>query len=214
MSLVQGIAEGLDALGLDVPFGAPTKLAAYLELLAKWNKTYNLTAVRDIHEMVAHHVLDSLTVLPYIEKSAVTGRQIDTLVDVGSGAGFPGIPLAIVRPNLRITLVDAVDKKSAFQRQAKTELGLANVSVVGARVEGLMAGGFDVVVSRAFAELANFVALAGHLANPDGRLYAMKGVLPESELQCLPSPWRVEEIVPLRIPGQPVQRHLIVLKKS
>ena len=213
MTLVQRIAAGLTALELDVLLDKPAKLAAYLELLAKWNKTYNLTAVRDIHEMVTQHILDSLTVLSHMEKSALAGRRIDTVVDVGSGAGLPGIPLAIVRPDLRVTLVDAVDKKSAFQRQAKAELGLANVSVVGARVEVLMAGGFDVVISRAFSELTDFVALAGHLANPDGRLYAMKGALPESEIRCLPLAWQVEEIVALHIPDLPAQRHLIVLKK-
>ena len=213
MSPSQRLEAGLAALGLDVPDDVRARLVAYLELLAKWNRTYNLTAVRDINEMVSQHLLDSLSVLPFIEKSAPAGRRIETLADVGSGAGLPGIPLAMVSPGLSVTLIEAVDKKSAFQRQAKAELGLANVTVAGTRVEALAAGGFDVVVSRAFAELADFVTLAGHLAKPDGRLYAMKGVFPEGEIQRLPPAWRVEEVVPLRIPDLPAQRHLIVLRK-
>ena len=138
-----------EALALDLPGDARRKLLAYLGLLAKWNRTYNLTAIRDENEMLTHHLLDSLAVLPVLEKSTLAGRR---WVDVGSGAGLPGIPLAIACPELKLTLVDAVDKKTAFQRQAKIELGLGNLEVAGGRVEDLPGGGFDAAISRALAE--------------------------------------------------------------
>lgn len=206
------LREGLLALGLDLPSERQGLLLDYLALLKKWNKTYNLTAVRDEREMLPQHLLDSLSVLPFLQKSALAGRQgLCRLADVGSGAGLPGIPLAIAWPGLRVTLIDTVDKKTAFQRQAKIELGLANVEVVGGRVEALPAGGFDAVISRAFAELADFVNLAGHLAD---RLYAMKGQLPEDEIARLPAGWRVVEVLPLTVPGLDARRHLIVLEKA
>jgi 16S rRNA (guanine527-N7)-methyltransferase len=130
MTLAAGLDAGLAALGLDLPGDARRRLLAYLGLLAKWNRTYNLTAIRDENEMLTHHLLDSLAVLPVLEKSTLAGRR---WADVGSGAGLPGIPLAIACPELKLTLVDAVDKKTAFQRQAKIELGLGNLEVAGGR---------------------------------------------------------------------------------
>jgi 16S rRNA (guanine527-N7)-methyltransferase len=210
MSLSQRLRDGLAAMHLELPPEQQEKLLAYLALLKKWNRTYNLTAIRDENEMVTQHLLDSLSLLPAIEKSALAGRR---WADVGSGAGLPGIPLAIARPTLEFTLIETVEKKSAFQRQAKIELGLKNLAVLGGRVEEVAAGGFDAVVSRAFAELADFVRLAGHLPVPGGRLYAMKGAIPEDEIGRLPEGWAVAECVKLEVPGLNAQRHLIVLEK-
>ncbi len=209
--LATRLSDGIAALGLTLPADAPARLLAYLDLLKKWNKTYNLTAIRDENEMLTQHLLDSLSVLSFLKKSALAGRRdLRRLADVGSGAGLPGIPLAIAWPELHVTLIDTVDKKTAFQRQAKIELGLVNLEVVGGRVEALPAGGFDAVISRAFAELADFANLAGHLAD---RLYAMKGQLPEDEIARLPAGWRVAEVLPLTVPGLDARRHLIVLEK-
>ena len=204
------LRDGLVALGLDLPDEVQAKLQSYLVLLKKWNATYNLTAIRDEAEMVTQHLLDSLSVLPVLEKSALAGRR---WADIGSGAGLPGIPLAIVRPDLEMSLVETVEKKSAFQRQAKIELGLANVTVVNRRVEDVPGGVFDAVISRAFADLADFVRLAGHLLAQDGRLYAMKGQLPEDEIKRLPSGWAMVNCTPLNVPGLDAQRHLLVIER-
>ena len=146
MSLTDQLHEGLVALGLDLSEAIQGKLLGYVALLKKWNGTYNLTAIRDEGEMVPQHLLDSLSVLPVLQESALAGRR---WADIGSGAGLPGIPLAIVRSDLDMSLIETVEKKSAFQRQAKIELGLANVTVVKRRVEDLPGGQFDAVISRA-----------------------------------------------------------------
>ncbi|OHC65989.1 MAG: 16S rRNA (guanine(527)-N(7))-methyltransferase [Rhodocyclales bacterium GWA2_65_20] len=211
MSLAAVLREGLTGLGLDLPAAVQARLLAYVALLKKWNATYNLTAIRDEAEMVTQHLLDSLSVLPALQELALAGRR---WADIGSGAGLPGIPLAIVRPDLDMTLVETVAKKSAFQRQAKIELGLANLTVVNRRVEELPGGGFDAVISRAFAELADFVRLAGHLPAPDGRLYAMKGLLPDDEISRLPQAWAVVDCIRLSVPGLDAQRHLIILERA
>jgi 16S rRNA (guanine527-N7)-methyltransferase len=211
MSLLLTLSQGLAAMGLDAPESMRAKLLDYLALLKKWNQTYNLTAVRDEAEMVTQHLLDSLAVLPALQASGYGLAR--RWADVGSGAGLPGIPLAIVHPELEFTLVDTVEKKSAFQRQARIELGLANVRVLSSRVEALPDAGFDAVISRAFAELAEFVRLAGHLLVPGGRLYAMKGAKPNEEISNLPPMWRVENCLPLSVPGLDAQRHLIVLER-
>ena len=211
MSLAAVLREGLTGLGLDLPAAVQARLLAYVALLKKWNATYNLTAIRDEAEMVTQHLLDSLSVLPALQELALAGRR---WADIGSGAGLPGIPLAIVRPDLDMTLVETVAKKSAFQRQAKIELGLANLAVVNRRVEELPGGGFDAVISRAFAELADFVRLAGHLPAPDGRLYAMKGLLPDDEISRLPQAWAVVDCIGLSVPGLDAQRHLIILERA
>ncbi len=211
MSLSQQLGDGLAAMGLDLPVASQATLLAYVGLLKKWNRTYNLTAIRDEAEMVVQHLLDSLSVLPAVQESALAGRR---WADIGSGAGLPGIPLAIARPELTMTLIEAIDKKSAFQRQAKIELGLSNVTVLNRRVEEMDGGGFDAVVSRAFAEIADFVRLAGHLLAPGGHLYAMKGRLPDDELARLPSGWTTVACAPLKVPGLIAERHLIVLGKA
>ncbi len=218
MSLSQRLRDGLTAMHLELPPELQEKLLAYLALLKKWNRTYNLTAIRDENDMVTQHLLDSLSLLPVINGVVAVGTGGDAApvrrwADVGSGAGLPGIPLAIARPDLDMTLIETVEKKSAFQRQAKIELGLKNLAVLGGRVEDVVAAGFDAVVSRAFAELADFVRLAGHLPVPGGRLYAMKGVMPEGEIGRLPAGWAVAECVKLEVPGLNAQRHLIVLEK-
>ena len=210
MSLATQLRDGLGTLGLELSAGMQSSLLGYVELLKKWNKTYNLTAIRDESEMITQHLLDSLSLLPAMQESALAGRR---WADVGSGAGLPGIPLAIARPDLHMTLIEAVEKKSAFQRQAKIELGLSNVTVACGRVEEMSGGLFDAVVSRAFAELASFVELAGHLLAPNGRLYAMKGLAPDDETGRLTSGWAVRERVRLNVPGLDAQRHLIVLER-
>ena len=208
MSLAEQLAAGITALGLALPENAQPKLLAYLALMAKWNRTYNLTAVRIEQEMVTHHLLDSLAVLPFL------GAAV-RLADVGSGAGLPGLPLAIARPQLEVTSIEANQKKSAFQQQAKIELGLANVAIHCGRVETLKpAAPFDAAISRAFSDLAQFVGLAGHLVRDGGCLLAMKGVLPAAELAALPPGWRMTGAHPLAVPGLAAQRHLIVLGRN
>jgi 16S rRNA (guanine527-N7)-methyltransferase len=199
--------DGIVALGLDLPVGSEERMMAFLALMAKWNRAYNLTSVTREAEMVTHHLLDSLSLLPHLGGAR-------TLADIGSGAGLPGLVLALVRPDLALTSVETVGKKVAFQQQAKIEFRLGNVTVHGGRVEEFHpAAGFDAVVSRAFASLADFVALAGHLVAPGGRLLAMKGVLPADEIAALPAAWRVVDTPRLTVPGLDAQRHLIILER-
>ena len=208
MTIEARLAEGLAEMDIALDAAAQAKLVAYLRLIEKWNKVHNLTAVREPERMVVLHLLDSLSVLAH-----VAGAR--TLVDVGTGAGLPGIPLAIARPDLAVTLLDASHKKAAFLRQAKSELALANVEVACERVEKWRpAERFDVVVSRAFAELADFVEQAGHLAAPGGALLAMKGVNPFDEIARVPLSHRVENVVALRVPSLDAQRHLVLLKAA
>lgn len=204
MTPAQRLAQGIAALGLPVAPGVQQKLLDYLALIGKWNRVYNLTAVRGTEQMVSHHLLDSLAVAPHLD-----GR---TLLDVGSGAGLPGIPLALVRPQWQVTLLEANHKKAAFLQQAVIELGLANAAVVRERVEGFKpAQPFDVVISRAFADLAEFIALAGRHVREDGVLAAMKGVYPQDELDRLPAGIRLLSVVPLAVPGLDAERHLVLL---
>lgn len=208
MMLAEKLSAGIAALGLALPAGAEEKLLVYLALLAKWNRTYNLTAVRDEAEMVTHHLLDSLAVLPHL-------GVVASLADVGSGAGLPGLPLAMARSDLRLTSVEANQKKAAFQQQAKIELGLANVAVHCGRVEAVMPEkSFDAVISRAFSDLAEFARLAGRLVREGGRLLAMKGVYPQQELAALPAEWRLVAAPALTVPGLEAQRHLIILERA
>ena len=208
MSTAQQLADGVAALGIALPEGAQARLLAYLALLLKWNRTYNLTAVRDEADMVTHHLLDSLTVLPQL-------GDAKTLADIGSGAGLPGFVLAVARPDLAVTSVEASQKKAAFQQQAKIELGLGNVNIHAGRVESLAAdASFDAVISRAFSSLADFVGLAGRLVAGGGRLLAMKGVYPADEIAALPAGWRVVAAPVLAVPGLDAQRHLIILERE
>ena len=205
MSLEQQLKAGIAALGLTLPDGAEAKLLAYLALLDKWNRVYNLTAVRDAERMVSHHLLDSLAAVPFFQGEAV--------LDVGSGGGLPGIPLAIARPELQVTLIDSIAKKTAFLLQAKAELGLQNLQVVTGRVEDFRpAAGFDVVTSRAFSDLKEFVMLTRHLLKPGGRWLAMKGLYPHEEIALMPSGVKVSADHALVVPGLDASRHLIVLE--
>lgn len=208
MSLQQRIAEGAGAMGVALAADAASRMAAHLELIAKWNRVHNLTAVRETGQMVVLHVLDSLSLLPHLGGAR-------TVLDVGTGPGFPGVPLAIARPDLRITLLDSSHKKSAFLEQAKAELKLANVDVVCERVEQWHPPqGFDAVVSRAFADLNDFVAQARHLAAPGGRFLAMKGVYPYEEIARVPASHRVSEVVELTVPTLDAKRHLVMIEAA
>jgi len=210
MSVEQQLTAGVAALGLALPHGGVAKLLAYLALLDKWNRVYNLTAVRDAERMVSHHLLDSLAAVPYVQGGA---PHLVRLLDVGSGGGLPGIPLAIARPELQVTLIDSIAKKTAFLLQAKAELGLGNLNVVTGRVEDWRpAEGFDVITSRAFSDLKEFVALTRHLLKPAGRWLAMKGLYPHEEIAGLPSDVIVSADHALCVPGLEASRHLIVLE--
>ena len=205
MNAAAELAEGIAQIGFPVPPEAHGRLLDYLTLLHKWNRTYNLTAVRETPKMVTHLVLDSLIIAPYVTTS--------TLLDVGSGAGLPGIPLALALPGTEVTLLEASQKKAAFLRQAKAEMKLDNVSVVCERVEAWNAGRtFGMVISRALSDLAEFVALAGRHVAPGGRLAAMKGVYPHAEISQLPPGWRLQEALALVVPGLQAQRHLLLLE--
>lgn len=197
------LAAGLADLGLNVPDSAQQKLLAFRDLLLKWNKTYNLTALRDPAQAISHHLLDSLAILPQLDGG--------NLLDVGSGGGLPGIPLAIALPELQVCMVDTVQKKTTFLQQAVIELGLKNVTVNHARVEE-MQGQYAQITSRAFAELGLFVSLTRHLLAPNGRWLAMKGIRPDDELKGLPADIVLEAIIPLTVPGLGAERHLIILK--
>ncbi len=197
MNLRQGIA----ALGLDIPDSGVRLLEAYADLIEKWNKVYNLTAIREREKIVSHHLLDSLSILPHIEA--------DSIADIGSGAGLPGIVLAIARPDWQVTLVESNQKKAAFLRQAVIELGLKNVSVLSERVEAIGERNFGLVVSRAFAETGEFLRLSGRLGE---RFAAMKGQYPEKELAQLPERAVVEAVIPLKVPGLEGERHLVIMK--
>ena len=199
------LADGLAALRLSPALAAP--LLAYLELLARWNRTYNLTSVRDPREMLRKHLLDSLAMSRYVD----TGP----LADLGAGPGLPGIPLAIADPQLQVTLVDSNSKMSRFQREAVRALGLGNVRVLQARAENVAEpGAFRLLTARALDRLAGIVAVGGHLLPPGGRLLAMKGQRPDEELAELPPGWTVTAIHALRVPGLDAERHLVEVTRG
>lgn len=206
------LADGVCALGLDLSDAQLGKLLDYVALLSKWNAVYNLTAIRDPRQMLIQHILDSLSIVPHLAT-----RGVSSVLDVGSGGGLPGVVLAIVLPGWTVTVNDIVHKKTAFQAQAKAELALANLSVVTGRVETLRPGAevpakFDVIVSRAFAELADFVTLARHLVADKGAIWAMKGVRPDGEIERLPAGAHVEQIIRLNVPSLDAERHLIKVR--
>lgn len=208
MSLESQLGLGVAAMGITLPEGGVDGLARYLRLIEKWNRVHNLTAIREPEQMVTLHALDSLSILPFLGDSRL-------LVDVGSGAGLPGIPLAIARPGLRVTLLESSHKKAAFLEQARVELKLDNVAVACERVERWHPQAkFDTVVSRAFAELADFVQGARHLVAPGGAILAMKGVHPFDEIARLPAGWRVDRVAELAVPTLEAKRHLVLLKAA
>ncbi len=199
------LAEGLAGLGLSLPGEASRRLLAYVELLMKWNRTYNLTAIREPERMVSHHLIDSLSVLPHLPGGS--------LVDIGSGGGLPGIPIAIAQPHRRVTLNDSNYKKGAFLQQAAIELGLANVEVhVGRAEEWRPAERFDGAISRAFAELADFIAACRHLVKPGGFFAAMKGLHPHEEIGKAPTQVRCEAAIKLNVPFVDGDRHLVLCR--
>lgn len=205
--LASQLASGVEALNLHsvVTAEMQAQCLAYLTLLQKWNKVYNLTAVRDPQEMLVLHLLDSLSVLPYIEAG--------NLLDVGSGGGLPGLVIAITRPDIQVTTIDTVQKKAIFMRQVKAELGLSNAQVVHGRVEDFMpASPFKQVISRAFSDIALFKQLTAHLMAPHGRWLAMKGLVPTEELQL--AGVQPKEVIRLQVPNLQAERHLIVFENT
>lgn len=208
-SLATILDKGAADLSLSLSPEQKQKLLDYVALLGKWNAVYNLTAIRDPEQMMIQHILDSLAIVPM-----VSARRPSAVLDVGSGGGLPGVVLAITLPNVHVTLNDIVHKKSAFQSQVKAQLSLGNLSIVTGRVEALRPGievseKFDVIVSRAFAELSDFVTLSRHLVEVDGRILAMKGVKPDAEVARLPAGARVLGVERLKVPMLDAERHLI-----
>ena len=207
MSVAGQLAQGIASLGLALPADVRAKLADYLALIAKWNRVHNLTAVRETEKMVSAHLLDCLAIVPHLSAHSV--------LDVGSGAGLPGIPLALMWPQSGVVLLDSNHKKAAFLRQAVIELGLKNATVVCERVETWQPKqDFDLVISRAFSDLHEFVRLAGRHCRAGGLIAAMKGVYPDEELAQLPGGFKLHSIVPLAVPGLPAARHLILLRPA
>jgi len=200
------LAKGLEALGLELAPGQVEALLTLVAELAEWNTRVNLTAIKDPAEVVDKHLLDSLAVLPHIR-----GLQV---ADIGSGAGFPGLPLAVADLDRRYTLIESTGKKVAFIRHAAAMLQLPNVEVVLARAESYKpARPFDSVIARALGSLADFVRVAGHLAGRDGRLLAMKGKVPDDELKALPAGWKARAVHPIRVPGLDAERCLVELAR-
>ncbi len=200
------LAQGLDSIGLNLDKATQEKLLAFLDLLAKWNRSYNLTAVRKPAQMLVRHLFDSLVIHPHLYGSQV--------LDVGTGAGLPGIPLALVCPQHHFTLLDSNSKKTRFVTQAVAELGLDNVTVVQSRVEVFAPPvKFDTIVSRAYSSLTEFVSGVEHLLAADGVLMAMKGVYPATELSELPKPYTLAKNIELRVPSLDAERNLLIIKK-
>jgi 16S rRNA (guanine527-N7)-methyltransferase len=206
-TVASSLRQGIAGLGLALPATALEQLENYLALLVKWNRVYNLTAIRDEAKLVSHHVLDSLAVVGHLPAGSVA--------DVGSGAGLPGIPIAISCPGRAVTLVDSNHKKGAFLKQAAAELALRDVRVITERVEAFRpAELFRIVISRAFSDLADFVKFAGHLCAADGVMLAMKGLHPDDELANLPSSWEATKVLRLEIPQLEASRHLVFLRQK
>jgi 16S rRNA (guanine527-N7)-methyltransferase len=204
MTPEQVLGAGLDELALDLPASGQGRLLEYLRLMDQWNRVYNLSAVRSGVDAVSVHLLDSLAITKMLPEAST--------LDVGSGAGLPGLPLAIARPQMRVTMVESNGKKAAFIRHAISRLGLRNAEVIEDRVEQWQTERrFPAIVSRAFAELAAFVRIAGRLLAPGGRLYAMKGRFARAEASALPAPWTLLEARRIHVPGLDAERHVVVI---
>jgi 16S rRNA (guanine527-N7)-methyltransferase len=205
MKLDKKLERGLRALDIDLSAEARAKLLQFLDLLARWNRAYNLTAVREIEQMLPRHVLDSLSVLPYIRGPRV--------LDVGTGAGLPGIPLALALPGIQFVLIDSNAKKLRFVRQAIHDLGLKNVDAVHATVERYQPNAsFSTVIARAVAAIPDMLKHCRHLCAPGGAILAMKGVFPEAELAAIGPEFAVRDVVRLTVPGLDAARHLVILE--
>ncbi|BCG11457.1 16S rRNA (guanine(527)-N(7))-methyltransferase RsmG [Buttiauxella agrestis] len=197
----------LDSAGITLPENQKQQLVGYVELLHKWNKAYNLTSVRHPDEMLVRHILDSIVVEPHLQGSR--------FIDVGTGPGLPGIPLAIVRPDSHFTLLDSLGKRVRFLRQVQHELHLENITPVQSRVEEFPAEPpFDGVISRAFASMTDMVTWCKHLPADNGRFYALKGQRPDEEIAALPAEFSVEEVIRLQVPELDGERHLVMIKPN
>jgi 16S rRNA (guanine527-N7)-methyltransferase len=202
------LANGIKDLQLDLNQQQHEQLLDYLALLFKWNAVYNLTSVRDPMQMMTYHLLDSLAAV-----ASFAGAR--NVLDVGAGGGLPGVVLAISRPDMKVAMIDTVHKKTAFLTQVKAELQLANVTVHTKKVQDLeVATKFDVITSRAFADLSDFVNWSGHLLAEGGQFIALKGTAPPEEQERLPKEWKVTELRPIQVPGLQAERHLVFIKKS
>ena len=207
MSTADQLKRGLIALGLTLDRDTQQRLLDYIALIEKWNRAYNLTAIREPEKMVSHHLLDSLAVAPHLHAKR--------LLDVGSGAGLPGIPLALANPDTHVTLLDSNHKKAAFLNQAVMELKLKNAEVCSDRVESWQTQNrFDVIISRAFSDMGEFVRITRHLLAPGGMFAAMKGLHPYEEIDKLPPGCKVQQVLPLAIPGLEGARHLVLLRQD
>ncbi|KAJ9431232.1 MULTISPECIES: 16S rRNA (guanine(527)-N(7))-methyltransferase RsmG [Enterobacterales] len=205
--MINKLSSLLNAANISLTDQQKQQLVGYVELLHKWNKAYNLTSVRDPQQMLVRHILDSVVVEPHL--------QGERFIDVGTGPGLPGIPLAIVRPQSHFTLLDSLGKRVRFLRQVQHELGLTNVTPVQSRVEEFPSEPpFDGVISRAFASLEDMLNWCHHLPSPEGRFYALKGVRPDDEISALPAGFTVEKIQPLQVPELDGERHLVVITRQ
>lgn len=207
-ALAHVLADGTRELKLDLDAKQHDQLLDYLALLFKWNSVYNLTSLRDPMQMVTLHVLDSLAAVPAF-------AQATNVLDVGAGGGLPGIVLAISRPDMKVSLIDTVHKKTAFLTQVKAELGLANVTVYTRKVQDLQVKQpFDVITSRAFADLSDFVNWSGHLLAEGGQFIALKGTAPPEEQERLPAEWKTTGLQALEVPGLDAERHLVFISRN
>ena len=207
-ALAQVLHEGIAEMQLDVSPAQQDKLMDYLALMNKWNSVYNLTSLRDPMQMVTHHLLDSLAAVP-----AFAGAR--NVLDVGAGGGLPGLVLAITRPDMKVSMIDTVHKKTAFLKQVKAELELANVTVHTMKVQDLQVSDkFDVITSRAFADLSDFLEWSGHLLADGGKFIALKGTAPLEEQERIPSEWRITGLQPLQVPRLGAERHLVFVERS
>ena len=205
MNTADQLQRGLLALGLTLAPEIQRSLLDYIALIEKWNRVYNLTAIREPEKMVSHHLLDSLAVAPHLHAKR--------LLDVGSGAGLPGIPLALAQPATQVTLLDSNHKKAAFLNQAVMELKLKNAAVCAERVESWHTDErFDVIISRAFSDMGEFVRMTQHLLAPGGMFAAMKGLHPYEEIDKLPAGFKVKQVLPLAVPGLDGARHLALIE--
>lgn len=211
-ALRAALLAGADALGVALNDAQCQALLDYLALMQKWNGVYNLTALREPAEMLTHHLLDSLAVLPPLRRHL--GGRAARILDVGSGGGLPGVVLAILEPQLEVTCVDSVGKKAIFIRQVGVELKLPNLGAVHARVEDLRLPPFDVITSRAFASLLDFTRLTRHLAGEQGVWMALKGKRPEDEIATLPAEWSMFHVEQLTVPGLDAERCLVWLRRA